>query len=263
MENIVNIRDNLRDAYKQAVPGTMRHVDELMNERRTNPIATDGDKIGDHWMYTADGVIYFIDGGIPKVAITREADNLVLRHIDEAFTQLTNGGIYHPNPDEAEAAIKSKDTEVFDLTKLQLHIPVDTYGTFDFSPLSHHELYRPGDDLCPNRLKMNGYGWDNISHEGHRLSQRVYGVNEGRDGGDFVKNMAMLKYAGVRTTGVMVLTPNYVREHAQNGPIAMTTGLSSTVNPFYETRGAIFTTCNAKIDEAFILRAARIKQEGE
>ena len=35
-QKVENIPGNLRNAYKQAVPGTLLHVDELMRERITN-----------------------------------------------------------------------------------------------------------------------------------------------------------------------------------------------------------------------------------
>ena len=50
IDTIVNIPGNLKDAYKSAVPGTLRHVDELMNERRTN------EALRTQCFYTADGL---------------------------------------------------------------------------------------------------------------------------------------------------------------------------------------------------------------
>ena|SRR3990167_646122 len=82
---------NLRDGYKQVQPGTMLHVDELMNERRSNK------ELQYQWFYTADGLIYFLDGvdKIPTLLITREAHNPVLQRIDDAFEPLIKGANYH------------------------------------------------------------------------------------------------------------------------------------------------------------------------
>mgnify|MGYP001575350365 CR=1 FL=1 len=44
---------NLRDAYKQAVPGTLLHVDELMRERITNL------ELRGLWFFTPDGAVGF------------------------------------------------------------------------------------------------------------------------------------------------------------------------------------------------------------
>ena len=76
------ITENLRDAYRHLQPGTMLHADQLMKERRLNPITSTGEDLRDQWFYTADGAIYFIDNGVPTLALTREAHNPVLQNID-------------------------------------------------------------------------------------------------------------------------------------------------------------------------------------
>ncbi|MBS3121014.1 hypothetical protein J4420_04825 [Candidatus Woesearchaeota archaeon] len=44
--SLESITKNLRDGYKQLQPGTMLHVDELMNERQTNA------ELRTQWFYT-------------------------------------------------------------------------------------------------------------------------------------------------------------------------------------------------------------------
>ena len=200
LDTIVNIPGDLRTAYTQAVPGTLRHVDELMNERRTKPTTLQGDNLRNQSFYTADGELYFVDGETPKLAMTREAENLVLRHIDDAVAQLTAGGNYRPDPAEAATVIKAKDTEIFDLTKLSFK--------------KHDAEF--------SYLEVSTTRYDKLNPEQRRLAQRVYGKGE-----DFVANMAMLRDAGIGTTNVHVLTPEYVKEHANRSPIGRASWLSS------------------------------------
>ena len=193
IDNIVNISGNLKDAYKQVQPGTLRHVDELMNERRTNA------ELRTQWFYTGDGVFYFMNEKTPQLAMTREADNLVLRHIDDAFTQLTSTGNYCPDRAEADAAIKAPATEVFNLTQLKLTKENDEFSSMEISTTKYNKL----------------------NPEQRRLAERVYG-----QGDDFVANMAMLKEAKIDVTRVWVLNPSYVREHAKDSPLARASWLN-------------------------------------
>nr|AQS33903.1 hypothetical protein [uncultured archaeon] len=193
LDTIVNISGNLKDAYKAAVAGTLRHVDELMNERRTTPTTPERDNLRNLWFYTGDGELYFVDGKTPKLAMTREADNLVLRHIDDAFTQLTSSGNYRPDRAEADAAIKASTTEIFDLTELKLQKRDTEYS----------------------RMEVSTTKYDQLNTEQRRLAERVYGK-----GDDFVANMAMLKVAGIQATNIYVLNPEYVKANAKDSPVA-------------------------------------------
>ena len=195
IDTFVNIPGNLRDACNAAVPGTLRHVDELMTERRSDV------SLRNLGFYTPDGELYFMDGNKPTLAMTREADNLVLRHIDDAFAQLTSGGNYHPSVTEATSAIKASATEIFDLNELKLK--------------------RYDDEFSAMAVSTTKY--DQLSPEQRRLAERVYGK-----GDDFVLNMAMLKQAGIDTTRVYVLNLEYVKEHAKGSSI----GRASWLNDF-------------------------------
>src|SRR3989344_2559654 len=131
-----NIEGNLKEAYQQIVPSTMLHSFEIMNERISNH---DLRKLS---FYTADGLIYFLDGSkgyAPRLAITKQSDNLILQNLEEAFGQLTLNRNYYPDPEQASEAIKAWKTGVFDLTKLKLHhhnsemsyITIPTFGGLD------------------------------------------------------------------------------------------------------------------------------------
>ncbi len=111
-----NFFGNLKDAYKQLQPGTMLHVDQLINERRTN------EELRNQWFYTADGEIYFLDGvsKTPTLAITREAQNPVLQHIDDAFDQLLNNHNYRVLQADFAKALTAPDTVLVALPNLRL-----------------------------------------------------------------------------------------------------------------------------------------------
>ncbi|MBI2666795.1 hypothetical protein HYX13_04240, partial [Candidatus Woesearchaeota archaeon] len=138
-ENYENIEGNLRDAYKNTVSGTMLHVAEITKARITdNSLRMVG-------FYTADGPLYFLKGGKPMLALTREKDNLVLKHIDEAFEQLVHGGgNYYPDAEEARKAITASETTVIDISQLRLendnnewsHLAINTG---DYSGLNAEE----------------------------------------------------------------------------------------------------------------------------
>ena len=113
--SLETITGNLRDAYKQLQPGTMLHVDELMNERRTNA------DLRNQWFYTADGEVYFLGtAGNPTLAMTREAHNPVLLNIDDAFEQLTKNHNYRPSQADVQQALTAPETELITLLKLRL-----------------------------------------------------------------------------------------------------------------------------------------------
>ena len=104
-------------AYAQLENGTFQHVDQLQAERQSNL------GLRDHWFYTADGNGYFLrDGGVDWV-ITREAENLVLRHLDapdSSYDQLVNTGNYRPGNVEAQSAKGAESTVVVDMNQLRL-----------------------------------------------------------------------------------------------------------------------------------------------
>lgn len=105
-------------AYRRLQKGTFQHVDQLQAERQIKS------GLRDLWFYTADGNGYFVEGKNVAWAITREADNLVLRHledsVDSSYNQLDQNGNYRPDNAEAAAARAAKDTVVIDMGKLRL-----------------------------------------------------------------------------------------------------------------------------------------------
>ncbi len=186
LENIIG---NFKSAYQQTEIGTMLHVDELMKARQKNPALQD---IG---FYTADGMIYFMDGDTPKLAITREADNLVLRHIDDAFTQLVYNQNYYPLLDEAQQSIHAKNTVIIDLTQLFLSKHDDEY--------SYLEIF-PNHLVCISPLK----------NEQRTFFERMYG-----SGQEFIATMNMLAETNILKSRIYFLNPDYIKKKAVDSPI--------------------------------------------
>ena len=209
-----SIRGDLR-AYQQLKPGSMRHVDELMNERRTHPDKQVRQKLRNFWFYTADGELYRAKGKkrTPQWAITRLPHNLVLNHLDDAFSKLTGTGCnYYPDSQEAERAFRAKDTEVFDLTRLRLK--------------------KENDDYCFLPIDTQNYE-KNLNAEEKRAAQRVFGK-----GKNFALNMKMLKDAKINEARIYVLSPQYVQEQAKESPLGRASRLDNfSYNSVFDADG--------------------------
>ncbi len=198
------IEGNLRDAYKQCVPGTMQHIDQLMNERRTNP------ELRNLWFYTANGNAYCNEGKEQVLYICREmtADgsqilNPVLKNIDDAFTQLAIKHNYRVSQVDFEAIKNDSNTVRVVLNNLSLQ----------------------GNEKERRYLAISTTNYDTLNAEERKLAEHVYGQRT-----DFVENMKMLKDAGITKTKVYVLNPDFVKAHATESPIAR----ASWLNSFYD-----------------------------
>ena len=142
--------------------------------------------------HTADGNLYFMEGDTPRWAITREADNPILQNIDGAFTQLTTKRNYHVKPAELTVALASTSTDVFGMSQLDLKKYDAEFSYFEISTTQYGEL----------------------NSEQSRVAQRVFGKD------NFADNMAMLETAGVNTTRVYVLNPDYIKVNTNDGAVA-------------------------------------------
>ncbi len=198
LENVVG---HLKEGYKQLQPGTMLHVDQLMNERRSNA------DLCNQWFYTADGEVYLLDGALktPALAITREAHNPILQNIDDAFEQLAKKQNYHPSQTDIQQALVAPETVLIALPNLRLR----------------------GNEAEWRYLAINTtpakYG--KLNDEERKLAERVYG-----QGDDFAQNMKMLKEAKIGETKIYVLNPDYVRQHAEEGTVARASWLYNFYN---------------------------------
>lgn len=223
---------NLENAYRQIVPGTMLHADRLMNERRINPINEIGEDLRKQWFYTADGIIYLLkcESKTPTLAITREAHNPVLQHIDDAIEQLAWNSDYHPGQAYVQDALAAPDTVLLALPDLRLsgNDPKWSYLEVGTTPAEYNRL--------------NG--------EERKLAERAYGQEN-----DFVENMKMLKDANINETKIFVFNPIFVCKQAGAGAIACVSWLS------YFVSGSNFCANIQGISNRFHMRGARRFQE--
>ena len=180
---------NLRDMYRYFDPESILHVDQLMNERRTNPVTPDGN-LREQSFQTADGQIYFLQGknNVPTLAITRGSFNPLFQDskIDEYCKEMagvvakSRDSRYYPTPDETLRALHAEDTVVVDLTKLRLQ----------------------GNNAEFIYLAIDTSKYHTLNSEEQKLAQRVYGQDD-----NFTQTMTMLADAGIRETQVYVLNP--------------------------------------------------------
>ncbi len=193
MTPLETIVDNLRDGYAQLEPGTFLHSDQLMAAQVKDA------SLRNREFYVADGLLYSLEGEkkTPTLWITREPDNLVLRHLDEkvngaynnSYYRLVKTGNFRPEPEEARQAMEAKDTLRIDLTKLSLQ----------------------GDSPEWRYLKISTTLYNNLLNaEERKLAERFYG--EGKALGTAMK---ALKKAGIYSTWVYVLAPAYVDEEVK------------------------------------------------
>ena len=198
LDRLVNIRGDLREAYNKAVAGTVLHADQLMDERRTRPVTPERDDLRDQSFYTADGHGYFStsDGDI-EWAITREADNLVLRHLNDAvnssYDQLVNTvvntGNYRPDNTEAQAAKNADGTVVVKMNQLRLS---GTEKEWRYLQIRTKDGFIQTED---------GYQVPNAEEQ--KAMTRL---------GYTPQNLHMLKEAGKTETKIYILNPTYVHK---------------------------------------------------
>ena len=189
------ILGNLRNAYKEVEPGTMLHVDALQAARiKDVSLRTVG-------FWAADGMIYHLVDGFPHLAMTRERENPVLRHIDDAFAQLGETGNYRPSREDVASALASEQTVDIDLTSLHLQ----------------------GNDAECGYLPISPQEYSSLNTEERKLAERVHG-----SGDAFAATMKMLADGGIKETKVYVLNPVYVRKNATEAAI----GRASWLNNF-------------------------------
>lgn len=186
------IFDNLRDGYNQLEPGTFLHADQLMAEQVQDA------GLRNQSFYVADGPLYSLEGKkqTPTLWLSREADNLVLRHLNDkvnsSYDQLVNTGNFRPNSQEARKAMQAKDTLRVDLTKLHLQ----------------------GNEAEWRYLEISTTDYNTLNAEERKLVERWYG-----QGKAFVTAMKTLKRAGINETRVYVLNPTYLDKEAKERPL--------------------------------------------
>jgi len=175
-----NFRGSLPHAYNQLKKGTMFHSYDLTTERRTNLALRAED------FYTADGNLYCVERGKVLWGITREPQNLVLQNLAESCLDLSQGGNYRTESEEARVSLEHPDTVIIDLKGLDLIeilTPNLEYGYFVVDPTKPQ----------------------NLNSQQSLAAKRIYGP----DDDNYRKNLELFAQAG-KEPKVFVLLPNYV-----------------------------------------------------
>jgi len=183
IENLVNEGGHLAEAFAKLDPKTIQHSDEITAQRRENA------DLRNQWFFTTDFAMYQMEGSDAILYLARSPNNLIFQNIDEVTQQLINTENFTPSKEDAEKVAKARSTLRLNLSGLDLEKDDSTYAHFAFNP-ANPEL---------NKEQRKGV-------------QRVYGR-----GKDFKANMQMFDKAGIRTTRLFILTPDYVKEHTEKG----------------------------------------------
>ncbi len=189
---LTTVTGDLRETCSQLQPGSIRHVDELTDERRADPIDADGTDLRHVWLYTADGQLYSLRNGVPTLSMTRGDVNPVLNRIDDAVEQLTTSGNFQPDAEEVDQALNSYSTVHTDLTELRLR----------------------GDHLEWQYLPVSTVKRHKLRYEEEKLARRVFGDTT------FAENMAMFREAGITESRIYLLAPTYVKEQVSESSLA-------------------------------------------
>ncbi len=192
-QSLETISGDLR-AYAQLVPGTFQHVDQLTRARMTD------EGLCQTWLYTADGNAYKPGKGSSVLwGLTREADNLILKHLfdeeNSSYAQLINTGGFIPEP--AESAQAFKQAEVMDLTKFRLQ----------------------GNDAVYRQLQIRTA--DGYTHDGKRFvppnSEEKKALPRIGFTEQYLSFLADNSIKLIETTNLYVLNPDYVQKKAVGG----------------------------------------------
>ncbi len=193
--NIQLITGVLGHAYRTIQPGTMLHAHQVLKERQTNQ------EYRTESVSTANGIIYFLDNNIPKLAITTELENLALRHGAQIYSLTNFRNEYHyPNFEEAYASIKAENTTIIDLSLLRLK----KWGSKSFASLT---------------INTKNYA-KNLQPEERKLIECIYGCDS-----DIRINMSFLEQ--YYCTDIYLMDPTYIQTIALPGPIVCSSSLSS------------------------------------
>ncbi len=201
---LISSRGTLLNGYQDLLLQTdisLCHADQLMDQRRNKP------DLCDQRIYAADGMIYFVENRIPKLAITRRENNPILLNIERAIEELAGRGSYRPSPRDVNLALSEKDTLFIDLTEVNLCPKLERTGTGIYGYIS---------------IPTNRYHDQLDNQELQKLVQRFYGR-----GRALVRNMKMLSEGGIEQTRIFLPNLDYIREHAADRPFALLAWLNS------------------------------------
>ncbi len=139
--------------YKRLIVGSFRHIDELTKDRIFDHGEFDFD------FHAADGAVYFVEEGIPKLALTRERANPILRNIGPALRemQVYNWGGYVLSPRDFDLVLEDPHTLVVDLNNLLLQEDKMRHNDLGFLSvrIKDRRIFDGNDYVLPNSEQEN------------------------------------------------------------------------------------------------------------
>ena len=191
---LINPQGRLLDIAKQVDLNTVQHAREIQKDR-----LTDKDLRG-MWFWTADFPLYTIENKEVVLYLADRENNLILKNLDDAVSQLRNKNNYFPKDSDIGAVINSTSTLKTELSDLKLQ-------KFD-NEWSYFEMY------TASKTEDKKHNYDSLNPAQRAIAEKVHGQGE-----DFHKTMKMLRDPkgnnsndGIRTTRIYVLNPEYVKK---------------------------------------------------
>jgi len=234
-QKLENLEGNLKVAYKQAVPGTLLHADQLNQARMTD--AT----LRNKWYYTPDGEVYSVDDGVETWRVTREASNPVLNHIDEAFPQLLSTGNYKVSETDFAAVKAAADTLTVKIADLMLQGDNSEYGFIQVRT-KDGLVWTGKKDWRGREVYESANATQNAVINRFGFTQEYLGLLHDRKKNE-IRDIEVIR--------IFALKPDYVKEAAKDGPM----GRASWLYYFYSS--SIFYADGHSISNDGRLRGVR------
>ena len=195
MPKLETIVAPLAAGYSLLEPASFQTSAQITTARRTN------EALRNRWFYTANFSVYTIEEGKEILYFGGIPANPILGNIDEACRQLINNQNYRINTDEMDAIKEAEKSGLvlrLEMAELGLKESNEEFSCLEI------------DTGNPDKLKKY---------------QRALAEAAFDKGQDFIENMKMLNgsYGNdkkIKTTGIYILNPKYVRKEAKNGAIA-------------------------------------------
>ncbi|GEM_PF-6842022 len=187
---------NLKDAY--AASNSVMCLDKITTKRRVYPVLREVE------LYAGDGVICYLEGRRPKLALTRLSSNPVFQNVDDAFAQLTTTGLYRVDDNTLRRALDDRDTVSIDLNRILLNYRDEKSSVLSASTVAASHTF-----LGPEEKKLLG---------------RLFGT-----AGELKDNMLMLHTARIVDVEVKLPSLDYIARNAQKGAFAQVATISSLV----------------------------------
>ncbi|MBU1269524.1 MAG: hypothetical protein KKF95_02020 [Nanoarchaeota archaeon] len=193
---IIAKQGRLVDVFPLFERSTLQHSDEIQADRFAEIASKKDDAVlRNQWFWTADFPMYTMEGKEVVLYMAREKDNLAFNNIVDATTQIREKNNYFINDRQGIDSVINSDTTL----KVVLS-----------------DLKLKSDNAEWRYFEIDTKKYDKLNESQKALAERIHGKGQA-----FKDSMEMLNKAGIKTTNVYVLNPEYVKENVpENGAIA-------------------------------------------